>query len=117
MLYLQSIPSRSREGAQIYAVGANNIYLPIYEISRPSNELIPAQQQKYCVKNAACSVWLLFTYYRHFRHPIRYFLKRKVGSCLAGCIIVVGSCLDLIHEGSIYGWAAVCSSDHLPASL
>ena len=41
MLYLQSIPSRSREGAQIHAVGAKNIYLLIYEISRPQMNPFP----------------------------------------------------------------------------
>ena len=33
-----------------------------------------------------------------------YSLIGEVGSCLAGCIIVVGSYLDLIHEASVYRW-------------
>jgi hypothetical protein len=47
MLYLQSIPSRSHKGAQTHAVGPNNNYLPIYELSPPSNVPIPAQRQNY----------------------------------------------------------------------
>jgi hypothetical protein len=43
MLYLQSIPSRPRGGAQIHTVGANNNYLPIYELSPPPNGPTPAQ--------------------------------------------------------------------------
>jgi hypothetical protein len=148
MLYLQSIPSRSREGAQIHAIGANNYYLPIYELSPLPNGPVPAQHQKYrgisrmplCLvivyiklhvppsykfplfppsppPSPGClGIWDTYpplnkpsySLPRHFRHPIswfvRSFLKRKVGSCLARCIIVVGSCLDLIHEVSIYRW-------------
>ena len=35
MLILQSIQCHSHKGTQTYAVGPNNIYLPIYEVSPP----------------------------------------------------------------------------------
>jgi hypothetical protein len=41
MLCLQSIPSRSREGVQMHAVAANNIYLPIYKVSPPQMNPFP----------------------------------------------------------------------------
>ena len=47
MLYLQSIPSRPREGTQIHAIGAKNYHLPIYKLSPPSSDPVPAQKQKY----------------------------------------------------------------------
>ena len=100
MLCLQSIPSRSREGAQIHPVGANNIYQPIYELSPPPNIPIPAQQQKYrrmsimmlclvvvyisrlltsflplplslpAASASRTPTRLSYSLHRHFRHPI-----------------------------------------------
>jgi hypothetical protein len=57
MLDLQSIPSRSRKSAQIYAVGSNNIYLPIYEISRPQMAPFPPNSTNAVEIQECCFVY------------------------------------------------------------
>ena len=70
MLYLQSIPSCPCEGRQIHAVGLNNNYVSIYELSPPPSDPIPTQLHKH---GRISRMLLCLAYCLH--HPLSYNLS------------------------------------------